>query len=150
VPSIGDEVAPDRFSSLRRWVKKAAGVSLVLMAGVAMTACSTVVTKAANSLALTASDSMKTIQVRVPGRVTVTLPYDPASGMIWQLVSGGAGFSTVHSPVFHDRGSGATAGTEEFFFAVKDKGTLPVVLDYVKPGPITGAPKQFKVTLRGT
>jgi len=70
--------------------------------------------------------------------------------MIWQLVSGGAGFSTVHPPAFHYRGSGATHGTEEFFFAVKDKGTLPVVLDYIKPGPITGAPKQFKLTLQDT
>lgn len=143
-------MAPERLGSRRRRVEKAAGVSIVLVLGAAMTACSTVATKAATSVALTASDSMKTIQVHVPGKVTLTLPYDPASGMIWQLVSGGAGFSTVHPPAFHDRGSGATQGTEEFFFAVKDKGTLPIVLDYIKPGPITGAPKQFKVTLQDT
>jgi len=57
-----DEVAPERFGSRRRRVEKAAGISMVLVVGAAMTACSTVATKAATSVALTASDSMKTIQ----------------------------------------------------------------------------------------
>jgi hypothetical protein len=101
-------------------------------------------------MALNASDLLRTIDVHVPTTITLTLPYYPSNGMIWQLESGGAGFSTTHPPVFRHRGSHATLGTEEFFFAMKETGTVPVVLDYMKPGPITGAPKQFKVTLQGT
>ena len=74
----------------------------------------------------------------------------PSSGMVWQLASGGAGFSMPHPPVFDDPGSGATSGNEVFTFSMKDKGTLPVVVDHMNPGPITGTPQQFSMTLEGT
>ena len=148
----------------KRWTETVTIVSLLLLAGVAMAACSsggnsvgaakavqsTLARPATGTVILTASDSKKTIQVHVPTKLTLSLPYDPSSGMVWQLESGGAGFSMPRSPVFHDPGSGATLGTEEFSFVMKGKGTLPVVLDYMKPAPITGTPHQFKVTLHGT
>lgn len=145
----------DEYALTKSWVKKFALVNTLLAAGVYMTACSSpitsvVATKATNKVVLKATDAMKTIQVHVPAQITLNLPYGPSSGMVWQLVSGGAGFSMPRSPVFHDPGSGATLGTEEFSFVMKGKGTLPVVLDYMKPGPITGTPHQFKVTLHGT
>jgi len=79
------------------------------------------------------------------------LPYNPSSGLIWVLASGGAGFSTTHGPLFHYLGSHASTGYEKFVFSMKDKGALPLVLDYSKPGPLSGnSNQQFKVTLEGT
>ena len=144
----------------KRAAARATVLLLVLLAGLAAAACSSAGTPtgaAAKSkpaspeaVTLTASDSAKTIRVHVPSKITLTLSYDPSSGMVWQLESGGAGFSMPHAPVFNNGGSGAISGNEVLTFSMKDKGTLPLVLDYMKPGPISGIPRQFSMTLEGT
>jgi hypothetical protein len=96
---------------------------------------------------LTSADANKTIAVGVPARLTLTLPYAPPSGLVWELVSGGAGFSVQKGPIF--TGASAAVGNEEFVFIMKDKGTIPLVLDYTKPGPLNGKTNQFTLTLHG-
>jgi predicted secreted protein len=130
----------------------------VVLAGLATAACSsegkpTAAPKSKSTspgvVTLTASDAAKTVKVHVPSSITLTLVYDPSSGMVWQLESGGAGFSMPRPPVFDNGGSGAISGKEVLTFSMKDKGSLPLVLDYMKPGPISGTPKQFSMTLLG-
>jgi predicted secreted protein len=92
---------------------------------------------------------MKTVKIHVPAIITLTLPYHPSSGFVWQLASGGAQFSMAGPAVFQNPGSGATLGNEIFRFSMKAKGKLPLVIDYLKPGPISGSPRQFVATLDG-
>jgi predicted secreted protein len=151
-------VATGIRKSNKRAATKATVLFVVLAAGLATASCASKATGAAakststssHLVALTASDSTKTIKVHVPAKITLTLAYDPSSGMVWELQSGGAGFSMPRPPVFDDPGSGATSGSEVLTFSMKAKGTLPVVLDYMVPGPISGTPKQFSLTLEGT
>jgi hypothetical protein len=91
------------------------------------------------------SDSMKTVSVQVPAKVELRLPYDAQSGLVWQLASGGAGFSMTHVPTYS-----ATDRTETFFFSMMNPGKLPVVVDYARPGALIGRHhKQFTVYLSG-
>jgi predicted secreted protein len=153
-------VATRNCKSEKRAAARATVLLLVLLAGLATAACSSegkptgAAAKPKSSppevVTLTASDATKTVEVHVPSKITLTLSYDPSSGMVWQLESGGAGFSMPHAPVFNNGGSGATSGSEVLTFSMKGKGTLPLVLDYMKPGPISGTPQQYSLTLEGT
>jgi hypothetical protein len=136
------------------------GAALVL-AGLGAAACSsnstgstaTTTTKApaaTNHLSLTAADSAKTFSVEVPATITLTLPYRPASKDVWQLASGGAGFSqTAPSTYIRPTGSSST-GSQVFHFSLKAKSSLPIVVYLGPPGPFTTKPvKVFRATLHG-
>jgi hypothetical protein len=96
---------------------------------------------------LTSADADKTI-AGVPARLTLTLPYAPPSGLVWELVSGAAGFSVQKGPIF--TGASAAVGNEEFVLIVKDKGTIPSCWITPSLGRSTGKPNQFTLTLHGT
>jgi hypothetical protein len=147
--------------STTRPAAKATVALFVLLAGLGMAACASEGTSTGADtkspvpvpaiVRLTASDANKTVRVRVPSTVILTLAYDPLLGDgLAARQRGGAGFSMPHPPVFDDPGSGATSGNEVFTFSMKDKRTLPLVVDDMKPGPITGTPQQFSMTLEGT
>lgn len=97
---------------------------------------------------LSKADSGRTINVSVPATIHLALPYDPSQDT-WMLSSGGAGFKQV-GPV-SDAPRTPSAGTQRFTFELTKKTTIPLVLDYQKPGDNVSSPKErFEVTLRGT
>jgi predicted secreted protein len=99
-------------------------------------------------LVLSAADNGRTISVRVPVDVTVVLPYDPASGNVWELSSGGAGFITTQSTKLTPP-AGRIPGKQTFYLRLKLRHIQPVVFDDVPAGTLPNNPQQFSVTLKG-
>ena len=98
---------------------------------------------------LTLSDNHRTVDVLWPAMIRVSLPYLKSTGSVWQLASGGAGFSEIGSSTFHSSTSSKTNGMQVFHFDVTSKAVLPLVLDYGPPGPLPNNPvKRFQVTIR--
>lgn len=111
----------------------------------------TTTTHAGGSLTLTQADNGRTIRIAVPGQVRVDLPYDKASGDIWQLASGGPGFSQDGPPTFTVNAGQAGQGIQTLRFTVAGAGMVPLLLDDAPTGPLTKPPvKQFRVTLHAT
>ena len=97
---------------------------------------------------LTLADNHRTIAVLVPATIKVSLPYDPADKESWQLVSGGAGFAMIGSPTFVPPTTAGGQGTEVLAFLMAGHATLPLTLDYAKPGTVPAKPAQrFSVDL---
>lgn len=131
----------------------AAALGLAACGGSGGTAASTTTTTthAGGSLTLTQADNGRTIGIAVPGQVRVDLPYDKASGDIWQLASGGPGFSQSGPPTFTANPGQAGQGIQTLRFSVTGAGMVPLLLDYAPTGPLTKPPvKQFRVTLHAT
>jgi hypothetical protein len=111
----------------------------------------TTTTHAGGTLTLTQADNGRTIGIAVPGQVRVDLPYDKASGDIWQLASGGPGFSQDGPPTFAADPGQAGQGIQTLRFKVAGAGMVPLLLDDAPTGPLTTPPvKQFRVTLHAT
>jgi len=151
---VADEVNPSKYWRRQKQMLASAPAWLTLLVTVAGCTSSAppapkMSERPPNTVSISRVDANRTITVSVPARINLTLPYAPASGMIWQLASGGAGFSSTHAPVFHPPSSDRRSGTQVFTFAMQDPGKLPLVVDYTKPGPITGKPKQFTMALQG-
>jgi hypothetical protein len=103
------------------------------------------------SLTLTPADNGKTLGIAIPGQVRVDLPYTKTSGDIWQLASGGPGFSQDGPPTFTSNPGQAGQGIQTLQFSVDGPGTVPLLLDYAPTGPLTKPPaQQFRVTLHAT
>jgi hypothetical protein len=101
-------------------------------------------------VSLDENDSGRTVDVHVPATITVTLPYVPSSGKIWELESGGAGFAETGSPSYHAPSSAGETGTEVFSFKMTSISSIPIVIDEAKPGPLPAGAKHFSVTVNGS
>lgn len=105
-------------------------------------------THAGGSLTLTQADNGRTLRLAVPGQVRVDLPYVQSSGDIWQLASGGPGFSQDGPPTFSPFPGRPGQGLQTLRFTVAGAGTVPLLLDLAPTGPLTAPPvRQFRVTL---
>ena len=104
---------------------------------------------ASSRVSLDESDSGRTVDVHVPATITVTLPYVPSAGKVWELESGGAGFSEVGSPLFHAPRSAGGTGTEVLSFKMTSRATIPIVIDEALPGPLGAGARRFSVTIHG-
>lgn len=113
------------------------------------TTSTTVATHA--SLTLTQPDNGKTFPVHIPAQVRVVLPYEKSTNEVWQLASGGPGFSQDGPPLFTDSPGDPSQGIQTLRFTVAGAGMVPLLLDLAPPGPLVKPPsQQFRVTLAAT
>lgn len=102
-----------------------------------------------HDVTLSIADTHDKVELLVPARVTVQLPYDVKQTLRWELTSGGAGMSLQSqkdAPPKH-----GTTGTQVFKIQVNDKGTLPLIFALAPPGPLPPNPKErFSVTLESS
>jgi hypothetical protein len=104
-----------------------------------------------HTASLTLADNHKLVDVLSPANITVSLPYTKASGDVWQLASGGAGFSQIGTSTFETFPSSTATELQVFRFHIASNSVLPIVLDYGPPGPLPNSPtRRFQVTIRPT
>jgi inhibitor of cysteine peptidase len=102
-------------------------------------------------LALDVHDNGRTILVRAGTAIVVTLPSNPSTGFEWKLLSHGRVVRlVVHRYVPPAKQIPGAGGRETWRFVAAARGTVAIVLGYLRPWRPKDVVRRFRVTLRVT